>query len=588
MARRAQRIEIRDDEEEPEDALPATGLVATLVNMAGARSFQAGRDYFRSGAVRRWEVEGRTVVGKVSGTDDYEVELVLKADGAGVESYVCDCPYHEEYGAFCKHCVALGLALATSGTAIPSGKAIPKAPRKDAVSDYLNALEKPALIERILAAAREDRELRQKLELEAASAGPREAQAEVLRKAIENSLYVRGYLEYREARAWTRKAENVLDCLKPLLKTEPALVIELSEFALERIEKALEHADDSDGCVSGLLQTIQGIHLKACEAARPDPIALAGRLWAWEKKGEWETFYGAAQTYAKILGEAGLTEYRRFLTEEWERLPALKPGQSEHRSGRFRLTYAMEALARADGDVDAQVAIRSKDLSLPYGFLQIAELLLEAKRGDEALAWAERGWKSFPKPDTRLAEFLIARYRQRQRHDDALQVAWKVFESQPGARHAHAVKTTAKSAERWPEFREKIVAKLRPQAKDKPPPYAFWVSTGASELVQFFLDEGDVEAAWNEAQALSCSDALWLKLAELRAQAKPEEAIAVWQRIAEESLERGTGTYSEQVALLERLSNHLSSQDFADYVVTLRIRFKRKRNFLKELDERGF
>ena len=534
MARRPQYIEIREEKEPEDDALPVTGLVAVLVDLAGARSFQAGRAYFHDGAVTVWEIEGRELTGKVVGTDAYEVELLLKTDGLGIDEYACDCPYHEDQGAFCKHCVALGLAFATSGQSVPKPSEKGGKPKKDALTVYLENLEKPALIARILTAAREDRTLRQKLELEAASTGPREAQASALRKALESVLYVRDFLEYHEGRAWARQAESVLNRLRPLLKTDPALVIELSELALDRIEKALDRADDSDGEVSGLQELAQNLHLKACEAARPDPAALAERLWKWEQNSDFGTFYGAAQTYSSVLGETGLAEYRRLLRSDWDRLPALPPGGREsYDSRRNRLTSAMEALARADGDIDALVAIRSKDLSQPYSFLRIAETLLEARRGDEALAWAERGWASFPRPDERLAEFLISCYRKRKRYGDALEIAWKFFESRPTAGSARAVKTTAEWAGCWPEFREKIIGKL-----------------ASSESVSFFLDEGDAEAAWGAARTQSCSDALWLKLAELRVKSHPEEAVAAWKRIAERWIDEFTGDYSEPVKLL--------------------------------------
>ncbi|MET7931971.1 DUF6880 family protein [Streptomyces sp. NPDC005349] len=54
--------------------------------------------------------------------------------------------------------------------------------------------------------------------------------------------------------------------------------------------------------------------------------------------------------------------------------------------------YLMERLVKAEGDVDALIALYAKDL-LPSGatHLRIAEELDAAGRESEALAWAERG-----------------------------------------------------------------------------------------------------------------------------------------------------------------------------------------------------
>ena len=81
----------------------------------------------------------------------------------------------------------------------------------------------------------------------------------------------------------------------------------------------------------------------------------------------------------------------------------------------------METLARESGDVDAVAAVKARDLSHAYAYLQIAELHNEAGRQDAALDWAERGVKAFPdRTDSRLREFLANEYHRRQRHEEAM------------------------------------------------------------------------------------------------------------------------------------------------------------------------
>ena len=52
-------------------------------------------------------------------------------------------------------------------------------------------------------------------------------------------------------------------------------------------------------------------------AARPDPETLAARLFEWGLHSEWETFYGAATTFADVLGEGGLAVVRKLAEEVW-------------------------------------------------------------------------------------------------------------------------------------------------------------------------------------------------------------------------------------------------------------------------------
>jgi tetratricopeptide (TPR) repeat protein len=572
-------------EETEEEALPINGLAAALLKWAGERSFRAGQQYFREGAVREWEQDGRTLTGLVVGSETYEVELLLRIDGKDVDEYECDCPYCEDQGAFCKHCVALGLAFATSAPVASTTTGTKPVSTKDALRAYLDNLEKPALVALLLRLADEDRELRQKLNLEAASAGPREAHAAALRKALENSLYIREFLDYHEVRDWARNVEGILSQVRSRLPSDPAMVMDLCTFGIERIEQAMNKADDSNGYIGDLLSEVQSLHLEACQATRPDPIALAHQLWDWERKSS--LIYGTMRTYADVLGSAGRAEYRRLLEEEWEKLPPVPPGTRDYTSSRSRVSHALETLAEAEGDLDAVIAIRSKDLSHAYNFLRIAQALQEAGRSDEALHWAERGWQTFSDPDHRLAEFLVACYQQRKRYNDAVGIAWKVFESRPMAMTADFVKETAKPTDRWPELRTSIIELLRPNANQKPG-VRFWTAPRADELVKFLIDEQEVEAAWAEAQIHSCSDTLWLKLAELRVKTHLQESIAVWKRVTENRIDAASSKYDEEVTLLGTLGRYLPEDEFTDYITALRVRFKRKRNFIKELDHRGY
>jgi hypothetical protein len=69
--------------------------------------------------------------------------------------------------------------------------------------------------------------------------------------------------------------------------------------------------DDSDGYLGGILEKLQAVHLAACKQAKADPVALARRLFAWELGTSWGTFYGAAATYADVLGQKGLGDVPR-------------------------------------------------------------------------------------------------------------------------------------------------------------------------------------------------------------------------------------------------------------------------------------
>src|SRR5262245_49996087 len=82
---------------------------ADLRAAAGERSFERGTGYLR--AVSGIELVGSQVMATVSGSADYLVVLTLPDAVAGTSLRgECGCPYGQE-GFFCKHCVAVGLAL---------------------------------------------------------------------------------------------------------------------------------------------------------------------------------------------------------------------------------------------------------------------------------------------------------------------------------------------------------------------------------------------------------------------------------------------------------------------------------------------
>ena len=153
-------------------------------------------------------------------------------------------------------------------------------------------------------------------------------------------------------------------------------------------------------------------------AARPESEAFGKNLFQLQMLDDWDFF--KFEDYASLLGKKGLARYRALAEAEWKKVPARAPGaKREPGTGYYRVAALMEALARHAGDVDALVGVQSRDLSYPYHFLKIAEILTGAGRHAEALAWAERGQKAFPaKPDSRLVDFLADAYHRANRDEE--------------------------------------------------------------------------------------------------------------------------------------------------------------------------
>ncbi len=153
-----------------------------------------------------------------------------------------------------------------------------------------------------------------------------------LRKVIDGAIRTAGYIEYREAAGWAADVKSALNTVADLAQGRHAgIAIGLIERAMARLEKAIAGIDDSDGHCGALLHHARDIHLDACRATTPDPVALARRLFEREMADDYDVFSGAAAIYADVLGEDGLAEYRRLATEAWDKLPPrIGHGRGEH------------------------------------------------------------------------------------------------------------------------------------------------------------------------------------------------------------------------------------------------------------------
>lgn len=137
------------------------------------------------------------------------------------------------------------------------------------------------------------------------------------------------------------------------------LVVELADHAIARIEKAIDDIDDSDGHCGELLERARDIHFQACRTAQPDPVALARDLFRRETQGAWDTFHDVASQYADVLGEAGLSEYRRLARAAWDKLPARhgpRREAKEHGHDISRLALILDFFAERDGDLETRIA----------------------------------------------------------------------------------------------------------------------------------------------------------------------------------------------------------------------------------------
>ncbi|MET9833430.1 DUF6880 family protein [Streptomyces sp. NPDC006385] len=544
--------------------------------LAGARSFERGLGYLD--AVSGLEVGEGSVTAVVHGTDVYEVELTL-GGGEGVSGW-CDCPYGQE-GNFCKHCVAVGLTVLRRAETIPRQRAAARA-RASGLEAWLSARSRDELLALVREQIAEDRELRRRLELRAAAArSDLSAVGERIVALVDPRPFARyGCVEYADAAGYARQVAEAADALRALTADgQAAQAVGLAEEALRELGEAYREIDDSDGVVGEAAAAVAEAHLEACGVARPDPDRLAEWLAGHVLGDDSDVPDLDPLDYADVLGPSGLVRMRQLAVEARRRRP----------SG-WAARYLMERLVKAEGDVDALVALYAQDLDASGAtHLRIAEELESAGRAEEALAWAERGLRDRAAEthiDGRLVDYVVVRYAKAGRAADAVAVRRDRFRVERSLAAYRQLRSAARAADCWEADRRAALAILREDARRE---RGGWY--GGHVLIDVLLDDGDLDAAWREA-ADRADDRQWEQLADLSREARPAEALGVYLRLVERSKEpTGDRAYERLARLLlgaRDCHRALGTEDaFTVYLAGLRTELKRRRKLMSILDRSG-
>ncbi|WP_030688868.1 SWIM zinc finger domain-containing protein [Streptomyces globisporus] len=548
---------------------------AKLRALAGERSYERGLGYVD--AVSGIEVDDGRIRASVRGTERYEAELVL--GGRGKPTGTCDCPYGQE-GNFCKHLVALGLTVIAEQADLPRRRETARDRARD-LDTWLSGLSRKDLLALVRDEIAEDRQLRRRLELRAASArGDLAGIRSRIRELFDIGPFAQyGYVEYTDARAYADQAGQAVTVIRSLTTSGRAAdAIALAREAIGMLAAVVENVDDSEGRLGEISAGLADAHHDACRAGRPDPEELARWLVTHALDDAADLTDIDPLDYEDLLDERGMAALRRHASEAWK---ANRTGWAEK--------HLMQRLAKSGRDIDTVIAVHAADLA-PNGHthLLIARELDTAGRTAEALEWAERGIREtedLATVDTSLVDHLADRYTRTDRLADAVTLRRDHFTARPTPLTYQRLRAAARAAACWPPEREKALDLLRADAERKD-------AHAGRVLVDVLLDDEDVDAAWQAAGEYGAGDDQWLTLADRRRPTRPADALAVYRRLSA-PLTRQTGNhaYEQLVGLLLSMRDchgRLGTpDDFTAYTTDLRTTQKRKRNLMRLMDAHG-
>ena len=390
-----------------------------------------------------------------------------------------------------------------------------------------------------------------------------------LRAEVDRGLRTRRFLPYAESSGWAHAARPIVEELRQRATSSPsAELVELLQRAIGHVVKVIGHADDSDGTIGDLARELLELHATACDGGVADPVKLAGwmvRFWFVDQ----DLFEVDPVRYQNALGETGLTAYRQAVAAR------------EHEDT-FAVRYVRERLAVLDGDAERIVELLGGDLTRPHQFVQVAEAMAELGRGDEVIVWCERGmaetqgWHI-----ARLYDLACETHARRGQPLEVLGLRRSQHERMPSLSTYRGLRRAAEAVDAWVVERDAARAALRERD-----PRAF---------VDALLSDGDAQLAWDTAQAApeeQLGSDLWLRLAESRETANAADAFAVYQRVADQVLEKtDRRAYAGAVRILKRARDAATAADdlhaFNQHIAKLREQQRRRPTLIAMLDKAG-
>lgn len=322
--------------------------------------------------------------------------------------------------------------------------------------------------------------------------------------------------------------------LQSLLVTDPgpelvALIEQVVTQLADGVATSRRHRVELAELAHRVLET----HARACAETTPDPLRLADWLLDLQLNHP-EAPDVSLALYAQALNDDGLARYRDRAVELFEPLPVIGFGETgRYDRARWALLRVMEELAEYTEDTDLQLLVLSKDLSSGWHYLQVATVLRDAGRGDEALQWVERGLRATGGRGAalRLIDLAVEEHLRRGAAHRAVAVCREAFFARPNLDIYLKIRALVVHSDEWPPLR--------------------------AELVNHLVQDGS------------------------------RLAIEVYRRIVEVELaRRGVEEHELVVEWLQQLRG-LQPDAFADYLDHIKSRHVADRQLLDELSKRG-
>ncbi|HYD08239.1 MAG TPA: hypothetical protein VEC60_21070 [Reyranella sp.] len=333
-----------------------------------------------------------------------------------------------------------------------------KGSRTRLTSENLEALGARRLAELLMELAENNAAATRRLRLElVAKEAPEDVAAEVgkrLGQIARAGSFIHGHNVREFATDLDTQRRAIVD---RVAKIDAAQALDLMWRFMDLAETAHERCDDSSGEIGELFRVACDDLGSLAQAAKPEPAALADRVFDALNDNGYGQYDGLIGALAPALGSSGLDHLKANFIELLK-TPIERPAEDERRvigwgldgkiyqnelmASRRKITIqlALQEIADLQGDVDAFIAQYDEQArKVPGIAATIARRLLAANRAEEALKALDaaehrhNGWVEFEWEDARI-DTLDALGRS----NEAQAARWSCFERALSRQHLRA------------------------------------------------------------------------------------------------------------------------------------------------------
>ena len=562
----------------------------TFLDLAGKAAYQRGEVYYKEGLVGDLRISGNSIIAEVEGTELYRVTLkhtVRVFEGS------CDCPASENFD-FCKHCVATGLKYLEQNQ---SKEVLKDSKANDLLKNYLLSLEKNVLAEQLESLISNDKILEDDWTLKAEIAAGKLDHKAFKKRFTKAIPYNRHLYRYAQVRDYFARIELVVDKLAEFRTDfKAADVLVLVDYALQRIDKALETIDDSGGFRYASVEMLNELHVDILSEIDWPTEKRANYLLEIYNASDNDFYPDIPGSYVEALGEEGLKYFNAELQIQWDALPPLADKKTSEydweTSSLYRhLQGPLLVAATLRGDIDCLIQLKEKTAVNSRDCIEISTLCLDHDRLAEAIDWwqkakswqkSERGYRGDRNETFSEQEVAILSYQKK--YTEALQIRWTEYQQNPNLHSYGKLVEMAALAKDTSDWYRRAVDYLKTRFEQNPNPYL------VSLIAELHLKEQHPEQALALSKEHKLQPETLLEIIRTNKD-KVIEIIPIYLRLAEYEVDQTKNSAYRRAIKLLKEAEKLTINDeqhrkiWFQGVELLYVKYKVKRNFKGWLEE---